>query len=540
MIIITTNTNQPSEHFSSSRHHLGIYRCVTVTARHQHPPSSSSSSSSSPSHLASTSLSPAFLAALSHVVRHQPMLRVGIAADDSNDAHFTHIPSIDLRNHVSVTLVPCQSAQEYEDRVAQQQGWEHDQKFANIAERPPWRISILRPSSDVPELQGIEDVFFAFHHSIMDGTSGRLFHEMLLAAPSYQQRPTTAAEEEAAAAAAAAAEEEEEEEFILSFPDPPSLPESQEQGVDFTLSWSYTLRTLWTELGPSFLKPAKQPIWNAIPIDLSLPYRTRVKTIDYSPEQLSQLLSACRSRSVTLTALLHSLVLTSLAKRIPSPEAAPAFAAATPLSMRPFLSPAKSDPAHASSLRCLVAGCSHEFSPETVSALRTAEDADVVNSLIWANAQHVKAELAQKLARIPQDDIMGLLKYISDWFAFWRGRDGKQRADSWEISNLGVLKNPPRANAQGEEREDKKQQQQQQQQQQDEAGMPRATRLLFTNGAMVAGPPMGINVASVEGSVFTIGLSWQDRVVEDELMEQLAEDLTSFAARFQETGGSFV
>ncbi|OTA01875.1 hypothetical protein A9Z42_0022100 [Trichoderma parareesei] len=514
------------EHFSSSRHHLGIYRCVTVTARHQHPPSSSSSSS--PSHLASTSLSPAFLAALSHIVRHQPMLRVGIAADDSNDAHFTHIPSIDLRDHVSVTLVPCQSAQEYEDRVAQQQGWEHDQKFANIAERPPWRITILRPSSDVPELQGIEDVFFAFHHSIMDGTSGRLFHEMLLAAPSYQ-RPTTAAEGAEAAAAAA------EEEPILSFPDPPpSLPESQEQGVDFTLSWSYTLRTLWTELGPSFLKPAKQPIWNAIPIDLSLPYRTRVKTIDYSPEQLSQLLSACRSRSVTLTALLHSLVLTSLAKRIPSPEAAPAFAAATPLSMRPYLSPAKSDPAHASSLRCLVAGCSHEFSPETVSAIRRAEDADVVNSLIWTIAQHVKAELAQKLAKIPQDDVMGLLKYISDWFAFWRGRDGKQRADSWEISNIGVLKNAPRDNAQGQEREDKKQQQQ------EEAGMPRATRLLFTNGAMVAGPPMGINVASVEGSVFTIGLSWQDRVVEDELMEQLAEDLTSFAARFQETGDSFV
>ncbi|KAL7810831.1 alcohol acetyltransferase [Trichoderma gracile] len=505
------------EHFSSSRHHLGIYRCVTVTARHQHPPSSSSS------HLTSTSPSPAFLAALSHVVRHQPMLRVGIAADDSNDAHFTHIPSIDLRDHVSVTLIPCQTAQEYEDRVAQQQGWEHDQKFANIAERPPWRITILRPSGDVPpELQGIEDVFFAFHHALMDGTSGRLFHEMLLAAPSYQ-----------GSSSSSSSSTSDEADPVLSFPNPPSLPESQEQGIDFTLSWSYTLRTLWTELGPSFLKPAKQPIWNAIPIDLSLPYRTRVKAIDYSPEQLSLLLSACRSHGVTLTALLHSLVLTALAKRIASPEEAPAFAAATPLSLRPYLSPVRSDPAHASSLRCLVAGCSHEFSPDAVAALR-AQDADV-NALIWRNAQHVKAELAQKLAKIPQDDIMGLLKYISDWFAFWRGRDGKQRADSWEISNIGVLKNnnPQTNDAQGEH-EDKKDEEG------DEAGIPRATRLLFTNGAMVAGPPMGINVASVAGSAFTIGLSWQDRVVEEELMERLAEDLVSFAARFQETGDSFV
>ncbi|KAL6891767.1 alcohol acetyltransferase [Trichoderma longibrachiatum] len=490
------------EHFSSSRHHLGIYRCVTVTARHQHPLTSSS-------HLASTSPSPSFLAALAHVVRSQPMLRVGIAADDSNAAHFTHIPSLDLRAHVSVTLVPCRSAREYEDRLAQQQGWEHDQKFTDIAERPPWRITILRPScgEDVPELQGVEDIFFAFHHAIMDGTSGRLFHEMLLAAPSYQGSNTPA-----------------EVDPILSFPDPPSLPESQEQGIDFTLSWTYTLRTLWTELGPALLKPAKQPIWNAIPIDLSLPYSTRVKTIDYSPAQLSTLLAACRSHAVTLTALLHALVLASLAKRIPS---APAFAAATPLSLRPYLSPKKSDPAHASSLRCLVAGCSHEFSPEAVSALRAAAAADTdadVTALIWKNAQHVKAELAQKLARIPNDDVMGLLKYIGDWFAFWRGRDGKQRVDSWEISNIGVLKNPSSSSSDAQEG----------------TGAPRATRLLFTNGAMVAGPPMGINVASVAGGKFTIGLSWQDRVVEEELMEQLAEDLISFAARFEETGDSFV
>ncbi|PTB67719.1 hypothetical protein BBK36DRAFT_3727 [Trichoderma citrinoviride] len=492
------------EHFSSSRHHLGIYRCVTVSARHHHAPSSPSHS-----YLASTSPSPSFLAALAHVVRHQPMLRVGIAADDTNDAHFTHVSSVDLREHVSVTSVPCRSAQEYEDRVAQQQGWEHDQRFADVATRPPWRITILRPSGDVPELQDIEDVFFAFHHALMDGTSGRLFHEMLLAAPSYQSSTSPSPAEA---------------EPVLSFPEPPSLPESQEQGVDFTLSWSYTLRTLWTELGPSFLRPAKQPIWNAIPMDFSLSYKTRVKVVSYPPEQLSALLSACRSHSVTLTALLHSLILTSLAKRIPSPSSAPAFAAATPVSLRPYLSPAKSDPAHASSLRCLVTGCTHHFSPEAVSALRAAQDdadaATTTTALIWKNAQGVKAELAAKLDTLPADDVMGLLKYINDWFAFWRGRDGKPRADSWEVSNIGVLKNPspPR----------------------DDDQVPRATRLLFTNGAMVAGPPMGINVASLAGSEFTIGLSWQDKVVEDELMEQLAEDLRSYAAKFHETGGSFV
>ncbi|KAL7949722.1 alcohol acetyltransferase [Trichoderma barbatum] len=483
-----------NEHFSSSRHRLGIYRCVTVACRYLHPSSS---------HPDGTTISPSFFAALATVVKDQPMLRVGITGDDTNNAHFTHIPSIDLRNHVSVIAVPCQSVQEYEDRVAEHQGWEHDQMYEDLAVRPPWRIAILRPSSDNADVQaqlkGQEDVFFAFHHSLMDGTSGRRFHEMLLTTPPYQgQQPPV------------------EPELVLSFPEPPSsLPEPQEQVVNFTLSISYTLKTLWSALGPSILQAPKQPIWNAIPIDISMPYKTRVKPVDISPEALSTLLSACRSRSVTITALMHSFVLASLSSRIASPTEAPAFAAATPINLRPFAS--SMDPAYVSSLRCMVAATTHHFSPNAVSALR-APGADTT-ALIWQNAEVVKTELTTKLNSMPKDDIMAMLKFIGDWFSFWRGRDGKPRAESWEISNIGVLKNPDAAQ---------------------QADVPRVTRMLFTNGAMAAGPPVAVNIASVAGSKLTVGLSWQDAVVTDELMDQLAEDLGSYAAKFHETGKSFV
>ncbi|PKK44190.1 hypothetical protein CI102_11886 [Trichoderma harzianum] len=484
-----------NEHFSSSRHSLGIYRCVTVSCRYSHPPSSLPNG---------TSISPNFFAALATVVKDQPMLRVGITGDDTNDAHFVHIPSIDLRDQVSVVATPCQSVQEYEDKVAEQQGWEHDQQFKDLAVRPPWRITILRPSSDnagvVEQLKGQEDVFFAFHHSLMDGTSGRRFHEMLLATPAYQGQQVPA-----------------EPEHVLSFPEPSSLPEPQEQVVNFTLSISYTVRTLWTALGPTFLQPPKQPIWNAIPVDFSLPYKTRVKPVDISPEVLATLLSACREHSVTITALLHSLVLTSLSSRISSPTEAPAFAATTPISLRPFTSPSSMDPAYVTSLRCLVAATTHRFSPEMVSALR-APDADTT-ALIWQNAQHVKDELTTKLNSLPKDDIMAMLKYVGDWFNFWRGRDGRPRTESWEISNIGVLKNPE-AEAQTD--------------------VPRATRMLFTNGAMAAGPPVAVNVASVAGSKLTIGLSWHDAVLKEEVMDWLAEDLSSYAAKFYETGKTFV
>lgn len=434
------------------------------------------------------------------------MLRVGIADEDTNAASFTHIPHVDLRNHVSVISVPCQSIQEYEDKVAEHQGWEHGQLFPEVETRPAWRITILRPSSDSEEvrsqLRGQEDAFFAFHHALMDGTSGRRFHEMLLAAPVFHGKEQVPSEPT----------------YTLSFPEPPaSIPERQEDVIKFTLSMRYMARTLWNEFGPSFLKASKPPVWNAVPISFALPNTTRVKTVDIAPDVLAGLLSACRSHGVTITALMHALVLASLSARIPSPATAPAFSSSTPISLRPYTSPALMNPAHVASLRCLVASYNHHFSREAVAALR-APSADT-NALIWQAAQDFKAGLAARLASLPGDDIMGMLKFIGDWFDFWRGKDGKPRVDSWEISNIGVLKNP------------------------DDDGnteAPRATRMLFTNSAMVVGPPMGVNVASVAGSKLTIGLSWQEAVVEDELMGQLAEDLAAYAAKYHETGSSFV
>ncbi|GFP54314.1 hypothetical protein ACSS6W_002021 [Trichoderma asperelloides] len=485
-----------SEHFSSTRHHLGIYRCVTVSCRHLYPPSS-------PSLPQGAEISPSFFAALASIVKEQPALRVGITGEDSGNAHFTHIPQFDLRDHVSVQSVPCETAQEYEDKIAEHQGWEHDQKWQNLETRPPWRITILRPTSNneavLSQLGGQEDVFFAFHHSLMDGTSGRLFHELLLSALAAHQ------------------DQDKEIPTALSFPEPASLPEPLEAAVNFTLSFRFIVGILWNHFAPSFLKPKKQPIWNAKPVDFALPFKTRIKPIDISPETLSVLLDACRSHSVTLTALLHSLVLASLAKRLSSsPAESPAFLSGTPINLRPYLTKKPDDKTSGSTtLRCLVSTCVHQFSPKTISALR-APDADI-NALIWENALQVKKELAAKLALTPRDDITAMLKFVGDWDAFWRGKDGKPRTESWEISNIGVLKSAETAN-----------------------NSPKATRMFFSNGTMVAGPPIGVDVASVAGSKLTVSLSWQDTIVDDELMDQLRSDLRGYADKFSETGSSFV
>ncbi|POR37734.1 Uncharacterized protein TPAR_02051, partial [Tolypocladium paradoxum] len=158
-------------------------------------------------------------------------------------------------------------------------------------------------------------------------------------------------------------------------------------------------------------------------------------------------------------------------------------------------------------LRCLLTGTTHAFPAAAVAALR--EPAADLDALVWDAARRVKAELAEKQASLPADDVSALMQYVGDWFRFRAKQHGQPRPDSWAVSNLGVL---PRAAA--------------------GAGWS-VTHLCFTNGPMAAGSPIGVNVA---GGTLTVAMSWQDAVVPVELVRGLAEDLEAFTSRLHGTG----
>ena len=87
------------------------------------------------------------------------MLRVGIADEDTNNAHFTHIREINLNEHVEFREIPDE--EDYEKTLEDVQAWCHDQLWSNVASRPPWRIIVLRPGSN----PSFEDIIFSFHHT---------------------------------------------------------------------------------------------------------------------------------------------------------------------------------------------------------------------------------------------------------------------------------------------------------------------------------------------------------------------------------------
>ncbi|KAH7127538.1 alcohol acetyltransferase [Dactylonectria macrodidyma] len=462
------------ELYSSSRHPLGLYRCVVLTGRYTNPPPG-------------TNADAAVFAALSRLVSAHPMLRVGIIGEDTDAAHFSHVAEVDLQKHVGFRTLPA-GGHGYEAGLEAVHAWCHDQLWPDIETRPPWRVIVVRPEGGEP----FEDIVFAFHHSLMDGTSAKNFHEQLVEAlnePSAEVEPP----------------------HILQFPNPPVLPEAQETVIPYTNGKLLIGRALWGEFAPAFLQPAKPPIWSGEPIDLKRPHQARVRAVDITPAVVSSMLTQSRSHSASIASLLHALCLVSMARRIPVQDGQ-AFTASTPVNARPYMA-ATANPALKDSFRVMISSVTHEYSAAEVDALRRP-DADL-DALIWHHAQVVKNEIRTRAATLPADDPTSLLKLISNWSSHWHKKNGQPRGGSWEISSLGAMRADTSTNRPSQRR---------------------ISRVLFTNGIMVAGEPLSISVASSPGGELTAGISWNAGVVPDELMEGLAEDLLAYTTRLHKTG----
>lgn len=478
------------EMYFAARNHIGIYRAVVVTARYM------GTTLTNPS-VDGRSASPQFVSSLSTVVAAHPMLRVGILDESTSQASFVHVRSIDLRDHISIVEVDCATEKELNLELARLQAAAHDKPWDNIDCKPPWRIIIVR--NEHKDLGVSEDVLFSFHHSAVDGKSGMLFHESLLTAlratahSSPQDRP----------------------DYILSFPEAPELPKAQESCVPFSFSPRFMAALLWKDLVPSMFKPAPQPVWGGKAISFSAPYITRILPLDIPDDQVATLRQACRAHETTLTGLFHSLAFASLVTSLPRDET-PAFSCGTPITLLKHRRDAQhDDSSRQETLRLLLSTLDHAIPPAAVSRMRAAIDAndESLGTEIWSVARDIRRQLADRVDTLPRDDTAATVKFVRDFHSYWAVKDGKPRRNSWECSNIGAFTNP---SGKGDQ--------------------PYINRLMFSNGAPVAGAAIGVNVASVEGSGLTITLSWQRDIVEEKVMARLKTTLEQLLEIFFDTG----
>ncbi|KAJ3490406.1 hypothetical protein NLG97_g5792 [Lecanicillium saksenae] len=481
--------------FNTSRHHLGLCRCVILTGRY----STSDKDVIDLFNGNDTVFANRLRAALAAVVNRHPMLRVGIANEGSADPEFIALRTINLqqvidwRNHTAP----------YDDKVLiKSLEKDHDQLWSHVDSQPPWKIIVNQPPASQQSAGScFVDISFAFHHAIGDAESALIFHRDLVQALNDDASHSTLAMDK---------------KDVLSIKSAADLPGPLEEVVPLKTSWIYVLCVLafmmWSKIAPAWLKadPAKGP-WGGKQITFE-PFETRLSILNIPNSTLSSTLKKCREKGTTLTPLLHALVLRSLSSRLHDNEAN-SFRASTPISLR-YLTNTGFD--RRNTMHCLVTSHEFHYKQHMVSSLRAASQDDA-DASIWSAATSLGQSLRSKVSSLPKNDQMGLLGFVSDWQQFWANKLGAYRNDSWSCSNVGSLKAAD-SGAQAE------------------GGTWVVDRLVFTQGALPAGPTFQVNVVGVENKGITITFSSQGGIVDEALIQAVASDIEASLAGFASSG----
>lgn len=437
--------------------------------------------------------------ALGRLILRLGGLRVGIIKENTNQASFVSVASVNLRDFIEWEITTASSQAQHDARVLGATKTRLEQLWPDTANRPPWKLLVVQNGASGPD-EVVLDMVFATHHALSDGKSTMVFHAGLLHELNSPCGPPA-----------------ELKNHVLGFDRPPVLAPPQQELIQFKIGWTFFLKTLWQEFGPSWLKP-RPPVepWVGKLITLE-PHRLNLRLVSITPEVVANLVVACRAHGATLTAILHVLVLASIARRVPA-EVALAFSSETPIGLVPWAKmPPGADMDLNNILSVLNTSSNKVWGADTVADLRhrlREGDGGLEEDLIWPLAATWRAEMKTKLASLPNNDVCGLMNYVTDWQKRWEGKIGKRRDVTWEVSNIGLIKGTANEGQEGWT----------------------IQRSFFTQPAFLAGPGFAVNVAGVEGGEVTLTLNWQGGVIDDAVLDGLVEDLSVWFEGFRVNG----
>ncbi|KAF2463773.1 uncharacterized protein BDR25DRAFT_307565 [Lindgomyces ingoldianus] len=479
------------EAYQLAMHTLDQYRGTVVACRYCPP-----LSLASPETL--TTLKVRFYDAIARVVLSQPHLQVGIAGENSKDPAFVRLDRLDLRNHVDWTSLDTSS--HLEPLYIESMQTQLDSRYDNLSTQPGWRVIILHKV-------GVESmlVLYVWNHPHHDGMSGKIFHQKLLRNLNetfiQNKEPIIKVPEGS-------------DSWILDLPDPSDkLPPNPEILSSWPMTPAFLLKALWKELKPSWIFPPSNTHATWAPIQAS-PFTTRFRNFTLDNDTVIKVVGACRLHHTTLTGLAQALVLVSLSSAL---EDMNGFASRTPYDLRhilpsntpqyPWLQPKEA-------MCNYVSVVDHEFDAELVATIRSkmpakAMDASLsadVMGIIWSVSARVRREIQERLDSGVRNDMIGIMKFVSDWRAQQQSEARKTRYLSWLVTNLGVLDGGIGA-TQG----------------QDQGWLLRRAELVLSTE--VPSAALSVSIMTVKGDEMCITCSWQDCVVDSGLGERLMSDL---------------
>ena len=457
-----------------ARQVLGIYRSVISTATY-----------TIPSTLIGAFLEPLLSAAIVPLLEHHPGLCCYFEDQISSKPYFRRLDTIDLKDVLQIRdLGQKETLPDILEELHDQQ-WSADRK-------PLWKIIVIQKPREDHKANSYSEVHIAFvyHHIIGDGLSGPAFHRSLLREMKNIEKSNIALRQPL---------------NIIKVPSSTRLSQPIEKLTALPLSWLFLIRQIISEYTPRWFSGAPSPPWAGLPVQTldKCPFRSRVRLVSIKAKNLKVLLKESRRHGVTLTALLTAAIVYTLARAVPG---ATRFQGTTPYSLRRLTDVSMDD------IAVQVSSLWTSYPADLLDRTRQLANAAEHAESLWNIAHYFQTQMQNELQKCPSDNIIGLLPYVSDSIKFYQMKFDKARGESFELSNLGIVKV-------------------------DEESVPRGWGLqgmTFTQGAQPAGAAVTLNCVSVQGGPLTIAITWQESVVQEDIVDALAqefEELTSFLQR---------
>ncbi|RBR07272.1 uncharacterized protein FIESC28_10771 [Fusarium coffeatum] len=347
-----------------------------------------------------------------------------------------------------------------------------------LPHKPAWKIIVLKHfqsncrdhGSDRSSL-GRLDISFVAHHAIADGLSGVAFHASLM--ENFERLSESVGQPP----------------WPMTFTEPRAAPTAIEENVD-CLSCNCTI--------------CKSPnacygkVWagGAISRTPTVSIKHMVQILTIPADHLSSVLQNCQQAKITLTALLHALICTSLRRGIK--EDVHGFRSVTPLSVRQHTGASKKDIAdHVSFLTSYVSG----------AELERIHGCEPGSAVEWQHiiglAQSIGVDMVSKAGQFPHGSMVTALNRIQDLVSHFRSQGGTERKYTYEISNLGSTSDISSP----------------------DGSSLKLEKLSFTQCAVVAGPAIVFNCVSTRGGPLVISITWQEGIVEKSLIDHVVREL---------------
>ncbi|KAF2258816.1 hypothetical protein CC78DRAFT_537511 [Lojkania enalia] len=440
-----------SEQLSAVSHELGFFQNVGMSAHY---------CLSKPS--AAPDLRHIIHAALAHVIRKHDILSAIPVNEDSPDAYFARLPSIDLTRCVSFitrTQPMVQCEEDYElDRFLQD---EHNTSFkSSYGTLPFWRLVILQ---DVGAAFSFT-ASFIFYHGIGDGAAGLIFHK------SFRTALDTVSS--SASLADGSTQIEVSTEIQL-------LPPLEQ------------LHPLPINGNPANFRTEGLQEWTGNPIQL--PCTSRYRSLYLSSASSANFARICKENSLTLTSGLHAIMAGALFDVLPS--TVEALTGIIPINLRPWLDLPRDVANDAigtfiDAIKVQIRRSDYDLNDQTtMRGLPAARH----------TSKEIKTYLTDNLSPSGEPfTSVAFFKAIPDVAFAFKSMVGTNRDAAFEVSNIG------RFTDYGQTESD---------------FQWHVGRMTFSRSSVVFGAAVTTSVVSGGDGALTISFSWQQGVVEDSFVE---------------------